>query len=639
MEGLLHLRAEGLAAPRSPSRIWGSVFLLGLVLWQGWMTLGLMGTDRPWERLLDDQPIISGRHPLHLYHGYLGAQSLRDRGTLSCYDPAFQAGYLKTPVFDNGSRPAELFLGIMGGAYRPTAYKLGLALCCLAAPFPLFVAARGSGLERPAACLATALGTLVWWGVPGRQLLEAGDLDVLLVGLAALAWLGLLTQFHRVPSFRCWLGVLASGALGWFAEPCVFVQLLPLLLIYYLSVGTRHGLAWHVALLAGLAGSLLVNLWWLPDWLAYCWVRSPLQADLTLLPHRTLHTVWASPLWGEPADRLLAAFLFTEAAAGIWVLNESRQRPSARLLGLGMVGFLSLALAGIAWEPLGRLGTGRLLVLALWFAALPAAQAVVYGLSLGSRLIGGWWRAAGLAALTLGGVGFLAKDASLALLERCYGPAPLMLGLRGTDQKLLEALSAHTTPERRILWEDREEDITSRWPALLPLLTGRAYLGGLDPEATTEFSHAGLRDQKLAGRPLGLCSDADLHDFCRLYHVGWVVCRTLTTDTRFRAWGEAVRLATSTEGEPWALYQVPSESIALKGQARLVSADFRHIALADVIPEDGQVVLSLHYQKDLQASPGRVQIEKEPDPHDPIPFIRLRVSGPVARVTLTWPGR
>src|SRR5438105_2129964 len=108
MEGSLQQRGEGtvgpavLARPRwmlprsrtppfpTPSRpwlraaiLWGLVFL-GLMVWNGWMILRLFGPDQPWQRLLNDQPIISGRHPLHLYHGYLGAQSLLEQGTLCC---------------------------------------------------------------------------------------------------------------------------------------------------------------------------------------------------------------------------------------------------------------------------------------------------------------------------------------------------------------------------------------------------------------------------------------------------------------------------------------------------------------------------------------------------------------------------
>lgn len=34
--------------------------------------------------LRDDRPIISGQHPLHLYHASLGAASFRERFSTSC---------------------------------------------------------------------------------------------------------------------------------------------------------------------------------------------------------------------------------------------------------------------------------------------------------------------------------------------------------------------------------------------------------------------------------------------------------------------------------------------------------------------------------------------------------------------------
>src|SRR5438094_10283916 len=77
------------------SQIWYLVGL-GLIVWQGWMTLTLFGPDHPWQRLCDDQPIVSGRHALHFYHGRLGAPSRRARGRLRGSEPACQAGYRKT---------------------------------------------------------------------------------------------------------------------------------------------------------------------------------------------------------------------------------------------------------------------------------------------------------------------------------------------------------------------------------------------------------------------------------------------------------------------------------------------------------------------------------------------------------------
>ena len=39
----------------------------------------LFGGPQPWKVLLDERPILSGRHPLHLYHGYLGSRAARTR--------------------------------------------------------------------------------------------------------------------------------------------------------------------------------------------------------------------------------------------------------------------------------------------------------------------------------------------------------------------------------------------------------------------------------------------------------------------------------------------------------------------------------------------------------------------------------
>src|SRR5216684_7748789 len=88
---------------------WGLV-LLALTLGQVAITFSQFDPDRSWRSLCDSRPIMDGRHPLHLYHGQIGAKSWRSGNFGSCPDPAFQAGYPKTPVFDSASRPAELFL-------------------------------------------------------------------------------------------------------------------------------------------------------------------------------------------------------------------------------------------------------------------------------------------------------------------------------------------------------------------------------------------------------------------------------------------------------------------------------------------------------------------------------------------------
>src|SRR5205807_3661716 len=140
---------------------------------------------------------------------------------------------------------------------------------------------------------------------------------------------------HRSPGFRSWTGLVVCGCLGWFSHPLLFASLLPLLLVYYLSVGAKHRLAWHVALASALTGGLAANAFWLLDWWHYWWIRAPVHGDLAVLAHRTFHTLWAAPLWGDQGDRLAACLLLAAAAVGVAIFNQTNQRAAARLFGLG----------------------------------------------------------------------------------------------------------------------------------------------------------------------------------------------------------------------------------------------------------------------------------------------------------------
>ena len=158
----------------------------------------------------------------------------------------------------------------------------------------------------------------------------------------------------------------------------------------------------------------------------------------------------------------------------------------------------------------------------------------------------------------------------------------------------------------------------------------------IDPETCIEHSYPSLVDQTLAGRPIQEWTSAELEEFCRRYNVGWAVCRSAAAIDRFRAWECTTSSLPLADGRQGWFFAFRSRSYFLKGKGRLLSADSRRITLADVVPEDGQVVLSFHYQAGMQASPSRVVVERETDPYDPISLIRLRLSGSVARITLTW---
>jgi hypothetical protein len=639
MERAASPRADGTGAARGLKPWLWCVLLLGLVAGHTWKTLHLFGADSL-PHLLDDQPIVSGKHPLHLYHGHLGAWTFLNRHHFSCYDPAFQAGYPKTPVFDSGSRPAELALAAAGGAFDPAAYKIGLAVGWWLVPLLLIVACRGAGLGGGATALGTAAGLLVCWSTPARRALEFGELDLLLAALTLLAHAGLLLRFDRAPGLLSWQGLLLTGCLGWFLHPVLFLLVVPLLLAYYLSVGARHAvLTWHLGLGLAELGAVAANGFWLVDWVRFLWLRAPLAGGDGMLLHRTLQTLWEAPQWGDEVDRILGAVLLISAVIGVALFNQTNQRVTARVLGLGAGGLWLLALLGIAWEPLGFVGTSGLMVPAWWFATVPAAHAWTRAYHLVGFLSGSRGRAAALVCVVLATVVGTRWCLAEALTERCVETAPLALGLGEERLALVEALKRQTTADARILWEDkRGRPEVPYWTALLPVLTGRSFVGGLDPRGEIEHGGAGLVNQALRGRPLAQWSDAALESYCKRYNIGWIACWSPEVIVRLQSWKGAVEVARLSDGGPVYLFAVTAapKSFTLKGQATILHMDSQHITLADVVPEDGVVVLSLHYQSGLRAAPARVQVDRDEDAADMIPFVRLRLDRPAARVTLTW---
>jgi hypothetical protein len=608
-----------------------------LFAWQGWLTLGLFGDD-PVDNLLNDKPIVIGMHPQNLYQAYVGVCGILTDGRATVLDVNFQALYPNTPIFDGG-RVAELFLLLGGGGYQPAAYKIGFAVLCLAVPFLLLLTGQSLGLGNLTGLLATFLGQLVWWGPHGRTAIATSDCELYLASLAALAHVGLLIAFHRDASVRVWFGLWLTAALGCFLQPFLFPLVLPMLLAYYLSVGAKHEfLTWHVALWFAEILAVVVNLPWLVDWFDSWWLRAALPTAPGLLEHRTLHTVWNAPIWGGETNRLLAVVLMASAALGVIILNQTQQRPAARLLGMGAGGSLLLALLGISWEPLGAVGTAGLYAPALWFASMPAVHAWSWT---AKRL---WKRGhvgralLGMLVVAVAACFAVHYDAARELCVRCGHIESLEIGLGPQRAAIAQTLIEQTNADARILWEDRSGSRQlSRWSALLPLLTKRSYVGGLDPDGFIEHSAISLMNQSLDRRPIAAWSDEELAEYCRRYNIGWVVAWTPAVIQRFEEWKTASKIKPLEDGGTGWLFRIDRvPSFTLKGKADLLRADGHSIMLGNVVPHNGEVIISLHYQAGMRASLDRVRVERADPGDDIIGFVRLRLVAPAACVTLTW---
>jgi hypothetical protein len=610
---------------RSP--FWMLVLVL-LVAGQGWLTLQLFGPGLRIEQLTSDEPIIDGRHPLHQYHGLLGNRAWHEWQSVTCYDPAFQAGYPKTPVFDSGSRPAELFY-LIGGP-TASAYKTGLVICCLLVPLAFAVAGRGVGLGPAGCCLAAMIGGALWWSPPCRALLEAGDLDLLVGGMAIPIYLTWLGRFWRSPGPVEWLVLAGSATVGWYMQPLLMLGAVPISLAFNLWAFRGVRFAWHLALCSANLGALAANSFWLWDWATHVWMYVPYggeDAARTLWPASLQE--WEAFLPHDPIE------LGVCAAGLVGLLFMCRRNGvGAGLLAAGAMLYVAAGGAGRLWAVVAEVGAQKALSIGVWCCAVPAAYAMAavstgLGSSSGFRPLGLLWLVVGLAGLVYG------LD-----VPRRWDIRPLEIGVGSVREDIVRTIRERSTPDGRILWEDLgQPGRSSGWTAMLAELTQRPFIGGLSPDVSIDHMQVRLADGRLVGRPVGEWSDDELSRFFVRYNVTRIVSRTPESTARFRRLPGASMVAELRDGGGVLFALDRRASFVLSGRAIVTQMDWRRVALSDLEPdENGVVVLSLHHHANWRVTPGYVTVEKDVDTTDPIPMVRLRLPGPVSRVTMTWRG-
>lgn len=610
---------------RSP--FWLLVLAL-LVAAQGWLTLHLFGPGLSLDRLTNDEPVLDGRHPLHSYHGLLGNRAWHEWQVTTCFDPAFQAGYPKTPIFDSGSRPAELFY-LIGGP-TPGSYKIGLAVCCLLVPLAFALAGRGVGLGASGCCLAALIGGTLWWSPPCRALLDAGDLDLLAGGMVIPVYITWLGRFWRNPGPVEWLVVAGSAAVGWYMQPLVMLGAVPISLLFNLWAFRGVRFAWNLGLCSANIGAIAVNSFWLWGWVTSLWMYVPYGGE------ESVGSIWPASAqeWEAfmPHDPLELG-VCAIGLVGLVVMGR-RNLVGAVLLGTGTILYALAGGAGRLFPAVADLGGQKATSVGVWCCSVAAAYALTaiaggIGSSSGVKPLGLIWLVVGLAGLTLG------FD-----IPRRWDVKPLELGLGASREDMVRTIRERSTPDGRILWEDvADTGRGSGWSALLPELTQRPFLGGLSNEASIDHMHVRLVDGKLIGRPVGDWSDEELSRFFVRFNVTRIVCRTSESTARVRRIPGATQIAEFKDagGVMFAIDRRPS--YVLSGRATVTQMDWKRVALSDLEPdENGVVVLSMHHTANLRVTPGYVLIEKDVDVIDPIPMLRLRLPGPVSRVTMTWKG-
>jgi len=583
------------------------------------------------EALNDDRPILDGRHPLHLYHGSLGAAAFRDRLAVTCYDPNFQAGYPKTPVFDGGSRPAEAFLAFTRKPFDPACYKWGVFLVCAAVPWVFTMAARNFGLRPAGAVLAGTMGVALWWLPPTQSTLHAGQLDVLLGGLAAIAFLGGLARYSTTAGPKAWLTMALASIVGWYVQPIAWLGIIPVLGAYYILNAPRHGLAWHLGFFAILPAGLAPNLGWLIDWAKFWWLRQPLHESA---PWPDWRILLGSP---ETYQELLApqAIQLVPLMAGClgllqWV--RTGRGGHALLIAVSAVCASLAARLGTIWSPAQAVALDRATLLIPALALIPAAFAMI-------ELLYRCRIAVPFAILAAGLPGVLGLFSERVPAEVRPNVVPFQLGLTSEHSKIVQLLKQRTSSAARILIEDADTSHTGwNWTALLPALTERAYIGGLDPGGGIEHLTCGMVDGKLLNRRFAEWPPEERAAFCERFNLGWVICRSESAVQFWASEPMAREIGRFDVDGEWVVFELDRpHSFVRSGQATVEQADAERIVLRDLVPDDnGCVRLSFHFQGELRAAPLTVKVEADPDSRDPVPLMKLRLPGPVSRVSLRW---
>lgn len=694
--------------------------ILGLVLGHAFLCLGPYGGWNAFSQGWPNQPLLLGKHPLHLYHSVLGAKGLLGRGSPTCIDPFFHAGYPKTPVFDSDSRFPERVLAIYWRIFPPargngnpapgseraksegtvqlvpegevktgspgvanpsakllpqfelpkppqpsnlapkvpevaplwispeefdTATKVYFAQNLISALLvPLVLLGISWSLKRnaPTALCLLFLGLVFWWSPVARDVDRQGNAVWLYGGLLLALCHALLVRYHQGPSLLTWACWTGAGTLLVLIQPIYVILAIPFFLGYTMRVGPRHAWIWQVGLITGALFPLLIHMDWLQDWVRYWWIRRAASLEINQSGAAWLDDWRQLVRPGEPTTVFPLALILFLFFAGWVQLHIGGARALGRSFGGAVFGLLAWVGIGFLWEPARRLETEGMFFGAVWFALYPAARGLL------SVITGRWTEVdrakAGpclvkaipgcfVVALVLG----MAGPELWSPLWRMQKPDADNLAMQARQKTVLEGLSRLPQNGARILWEEAtspgRENSEGHSP-LLPLLTGRSFMGGLESSGLIEHLGSGLVDGRLAGNPIEDISDRELSGYFTAFNIGWVVCTSEVAEKRFSSHPNVVREGKIGDRALFRIDRTPS--FVLRGQADLISATPDGIVLGNLRPDDGQVVLSFHFHSHWEAIPSRIGVEREMDSRDPIPLVRLALDGPVSRVVLRY---
>ena len=665
------------------SRVWPWVVLAATFCYHAWGTARLFPT---WGSVTDDAPVVMVDHAIHLYHGAIGSRCLLGQGRTWGYDPFFMAGYPESPVWDSSSNLSIAFQAAAGGGYHPGAYKVGLVVAALLAWLAVPAGARASGLGISEAAAAGVLAAGVFWACAPAMFWRTG----MFAFVTASAWfpliLGVALSFGRMPGPGRWALLAASGAAWLFAHvtaPVLAVAAAPGFVLTHVGKARRRSLA------AGVGAAVLaaaVNAFWLTALWTFRDIRAPLGF---FMASDDPFFLWNFATTNR-IDGAIGLALTALGAGGLlawWLEPAGAGRARASTFGSAAVLLLALTAFGGLSTVTRTLEPFRFLATLDFLLAVPAASLLVRAAGwiawLGGGGIRGALAATAAGCLSLIAAGFASPETFRFAVPALFEYRPLAVGIRPADRALLALLGTETDGSARVLFEDqlrlfeRTDPESTHWTPLLPELLGRAgrpraFIGGLYQTAfIAHHRAAAFGDYDLGGRRVDAWSSAERLAYFERYNVGWAVCwsplsrfvfdnepaakvvKTVTRpaspgrevmpdETQWRAIaaraGPRVADRYLKEGVTrYALYRIDRpRSYMLEGSGSVAAFDVDRVELTGLLPDaaTGFVTLSLHWLDEWRAEPP-VPLSPRRVEGDPVPFVRLKLRGPLKRLILS----
>jgi len=671
------LEVENAQRPPCPSRSRVAAVLLGIIL-----LVHLIQCVRIFptpQALLDNQhPVLLVDHAIHLYHGALGSQFLREHGTTWGIDPFFMAGYPETPVWDSSSNLSILFQFLAGGGYHPQAYNLGLFVCSILVLLFIPVGAKAAGIRFNELVMATLLAWLYCHSEWADMLWRSGLFAFVTASAASTLFCGVLLGYDRNPTRWRWVELtLVSAILCYIHVTAPFV-VIGAVVGFGLATLRRHHWRWRLSLVTAAGLALAANLFWIIPLLWFSSIRTPQL--FFMAPDTAWYLVgqYLTPNLDGP----LSLFILIFGLIGLlsWGVQGEWTR-AATYGGAGLV-CLALALFGGGYALTQTLEPLRFKVPVHLLLSVPAGSALLLCSSWLSRKLGGGRRG----PLLVGVAWFIALATfgafvprSLAILkEQLLVERPVVAGFKPEMLQLVTELKERTDPSARILFEDQlrlhelRDPESTHWTPLLPYLLGnhpRQFIGGLYHMAfISHHKTAAFGDFHLGGHPIESWSSTDLRNYCDQYNVGWVVCWSPLSRFTFDHWSGAEKVATLPRyhskdmpvsmnpnewnyigsrvgpdrarelmlegGRYYHVYRVDRpRSFFLVGEGQIDRADFNRLEMSGLKPSQGELVLSMHWFDTWRSEPP-VKLEPVQVPGDPVPFVRLISDQPIEKLTL-----